>query len=1070
MKKFLFLFFLFCVGSNAILAQTYQVSGNVTDAGDGSPLIGVTVQTSTSNATMTDIDGNYSLKANKGDVLTFTFIGMETQTITVQSDKNIDVRMQSSNLDLDAVVVIGYGSVKKRDLSGAVAQVKADDLLKGNPANSINQALQGKLAGVQVTQNDGAPGAGISIAIRGTNSFSTNSQPLYIVDGIPFDVASNPSSSLQDGNNQTTNALANINPHDIESIEVLKDASATAIYGSRGANGVVLITTKKGQMGKDKIEFTSNFSVSNTAKRVKVLDPVTYAHYVNEGVTNRLKYEGTAYYELPYPGKWGYQVDAEGKPIYNSGIYYPSPEDFANPRTFTDEHGNETTIGTTNWLDDIFQTAFSQEYNLNISGADNKGWYSISGNYMDQTGIVVNSSYKRYALRTNIGRKLTNWLEIGMNISYTNGKTNLAKSNSSESAVIRSALVFPPTYDHSINREESNELNWLAANPYVYVNNAMDMLTTNSVFSSSYVNLKFTDYLSFRQNLGISYSNNNRYTYYNRLTQEGYKPNNGKAAQADNWYKSVVAESLLTFDKTFNKVHALNVVAGFTFERGDYGNKTMVAKNFPNDITGPYDMSTALEPEPLSTGRGMSKLVSLLGRANYSYDGKYIVTASYRRDGSSKFIEGNKFANFASGALAWRISEESFVKNLNFFDNLKLRLSYGQTGNQGISSYQTQSYLGTANYPIAGAQASGFAEIEWRGALNPDLKWETTDQYNAGLDISVLKGRVNLTVDAYYKKTKDLLQAVKIESSSGMKNMWSNFGHIKNLGLEISGKFYAVTQKDFTWDIDANISFNKNEIGGLKGDQYANRLWHAADQVFIQRNGAPVGAMYGYVEDGYFDSEAEVRAFPKYSNPKDYSDQVVKSMVGEIKYRDIDGDGDISADKDRVIIGDANPDFIFGLTNNFRWKNFTLSFFLQGMVGNDIFNANLMDINMSGIANIPVFAYNSRWTPENKAGAEWPKAISGGYTREWKISNRYVEDGSYLRLKNLNIGYNFNPGIKEIGNVHLYVSATNLFTITGYDWFDPDVNAFGGDASRRGVDLYSYPSSRTFSLGLKVDF
>lgn len=1070
MKRFLYLLFLFCaVPCVMIHAQNYRISGKVTDAADKSPLAGVTVKVSAKDGTMTDADGNYSINAKKGDALTFSFIGMASQTIKVESDKNINVALEEDNKSLDEVVVIGYGSVKKRDLSGSVGSVRANDILQGNPSPSISQALQGRLAGVVVRQNDGAPGAGMSITVRGTNSFSTSSQPLYVVDGIPYDGAAAPTSSLQDDNNQTANALANINPHDIESIEVLKDASATAIYGSRGANGVVLITTKKGQMGGDKIEFSSNFGLSKIGKKINVLDPVTYARYVNEGAINSKTYDGTQYTNLPYPGLWSYRRDTNNNILTNTGVYLPSPEDFLNLGMRTDQYGNQTMVGATDWQDGIFQDAYSQEYNLSISGATEKGWYAISGNYLNQTGIIVNSGFKRYALRTNMGRKLKSWLEVGMNINYTNSTTDFIKSNSPSAALIRSALIFPPTYDVSVDRKESNELNWLAANPYVYVRNAKDQLLGNSVFSSSYAELKFTDNLKFRQNLGLSYSGNNRYTYYSRLTQEGYTPRNGRGGQSDNWYQNTAAESILTFDKTYNKVHSLNAVAGFTYEQANYGSKSITGEDFPTDITGAYDLSQALRLDQPTSSKVQTSLVSLLGRVNYSYNGKYIATASFRRDGSSKFKPGNKFANFASGALAWRISEEDFVKNLNVFDNLKLRLSYGQTGNQGINAYQTQAYLATANYPIGGTLSSGFAEVDWRGALNRDLKWETTDQYNAGLDFSIVKGKVNLTVDYYYKKTHDLLQNLKIESNSGFANMWANSGWITNEGLEFSGKFYPITERDFSWDIDANISFNKNTIGGLSGDQYATRLWYAADNVFIQRNGLPVGAIYGYVEDGFYDNLAEVRANPQYADENTFTDQMAKSMIGEIKYRDINDDGKIT-DADRVVIGDTNPKYVFGITNNFRWKDFTLSMFWQGVVGNDIFNANLMDVTMTNIANIPFSAYETRWTEDNKANAKWPKAISGGYTREWKLSDRYIEDGSYLRLRNINIGYTFKPSFKGVNTINVFVSATNLITFTKYSWYDPDVNTFAGDASRRGVDLYSYPSSKTYAIGLKLDF
>lgn len=1046
-------------------AQSKVVTGIVTDASTSETIPGVNVMLKGSTSgTITDIDGNFSVNVSSEEtILVFSFIGYESQEILVALRSTINISLQTSATGLDEVIVVGYGSMKKSDLSGSVVQIKSEELLKGNPANSINQAMQGKMAGVIVTQNDGAPGAGVSIQIRGTNSFSTGSQPLYVVDGVPFNTASTPSSGANDNNNQTANPLAMINPNNIESIEVLKDASATAIYGSRGANGVILITTKRGK-GNEKIEFSANFSVSQIGKKIKMLGAYDYANYINEQEINDEEYLGSSYTTLPYPGEWWYKY-SDGDVVPSSGKYNPAPDDFLNPRTVYDSYGNSTSIADTDWQDEIYETGVSQEYNLSVSGGTNKGWHSFSGNYVDQKGIIYNSGYERLSLAMNVGRKVHDWIELGMNINFTNSTTDFAKSNAHDYGIIRSALLFPPTYDPKVELSVSDELSWLAANPYMYVRSTKDQLVSNNLFSSSYAEIKITKWLKFRQNLGLGYSSNNRSSYYGRHTQEGKEPRNGLAGQSDNWWRSTTAESIFTFDKKFNKIHALNVVAGFTYEESNYGSKSMTTQNFPSDITGEYDMSQGLDPRDLVSNRGQTKLVSLLGRANYVLKEKYILTASFRRDGSSKFVEGNKFANFASGAVAWRMSEEDFIKNLNVFANLKLRASYGQTGNQGINAYQTLPVLATANYPLGNALNSGFAEQSWRGPLNPELKWETTDQYNAGIDIGFLDNKISITIDYYHKKTNDLLQQVKIPNSTGFGAMWTNFGHVTNEGLELSGNFSILTKGSLKWNMNANISFNKNEIGGLEADQFANSLWNEADQVFIQRNGAPIGAMYGYVEDGFFDNQAEVRARAEYASS---GDAIVKAMVGEVKYRDLDGDGYIT-ESDRTIIGDTNPDYVFGITNNFSWKNFTLSFFLQGMIGNDIFNGNLMGVEMSNIANVTQDAYDSRWTPDNTENARWPKA-TGGYNRVWRLSDRYVEDGSYIRLKNVNLGYTFPTVIKGISNIYVYGSATNLFTITDYSWFDPDVNAFGGDASRKGVDIYSYPSSRTYSLGVKVTF
>ena len=682
---------------------------------------------------------------------------------------------------------------------------------------------------------------------------------------------------------------------------------------------------------------------------------------------------------------------------------------------------------------------------------------------MDQEGIINNSGYKRYTFRANVARKVHEWIEIGTNMSFTNSLNKLAKTNSVSDGIIRGTLFYPATAP--LDDETNNaQLNWFSSNPYVYTRAAKDELTTNTFFSSSYLEITPIKDLKLRQNVGFSYNGNERNVYYNRETVEGKDPVNGYASKADNWAKNLVLETMATYNKEFNKNHSLNAVIAFSYEKGDYGNKAMTATGFPQDITEDYDMSAAVNPGKPTSGRGMTSLVSFLGRANYSLMNKYLFTASFRRDGSSKFAPGNKWSNFASGAIAWRASEEEFIKRLNIFSNLKVRASYGQTGNQAIGAYATRDYLTVANYPINGALASGFANLTWRGPANPDLKWETTSQYNVGVDMGFFKNRVNLTVDLYYKKTSDLLQNIQIPQSTGFSNMTTNFGNVTNKGLEISGKFYAVATKDFNWDFDANISFNRNKISGLPGDQFAQG-WSKADNVFLQRNGLPIGTIYGFVEDGFYDNIAEVRSDPFYANE---SDAVCKAMIGEVKYKDLDGVAGIT-NADRQIIGDTNPDFTFGMTHNFSYKNFSLSFFLQGCVGGDIFNANLMEVTMSGIGNIPQEMYNTRWTPENRAIAKWPKAYAG-YGRTMKLSDRYVEDGSYLRMKNINLGYKWIPSFKGIESVNLYVSVSNVFTISGYSWFDPDVNSFGSDSSRRGVDMFSYPSSRTFSFGLQCTF
>ncbi|MBR4364597.1 MAG: TonB-dependent receptor [Prevotella sp.] len=1060
MRKWIALCLMLLIGSMSVQAQT-RITGQVIDGAVNEPLIGASVQVpGTSTGTITDLDGNFQFDVPAGKmIIQVSMIGYKTQVINIKGKNHIKVTMQEDSKVMDEVVVVGYGTMRKRDLSGAISQIKGDELMKGGVID-VAHGLQGKIAGVQVSQSDGAPGAGVSITVRGANSFTTSSQPLYIVDGVPFGTDPNgtPASDANgSGNQQQTSPLSMLNPNDIEKIEVLKDASATAIYGSRGANGVVIITTKKGQTGKPKVEVGMRWSVQNIAKRVKVLDPYTYALYQNEAQTNSNYYEG-ATGRMPYRGEWEYPYTGSGF-IYTQGKYNPSPEDFLNPGIRTDEYGNVDVVEGADWLDEIYHTGFQQEYNASVSGGSDKGWYAFSGNYTDQNGIIRNTGYKRYGISINISRHLTNWLEIGTSSHFSHSVTDFQRTNSENTGIIRSALIFPPT-----TREESDQTDWLAANPVNYINGAKDRLKQISWFSSSYVEAKIFPWLKFRQNLGLGYNDGHRGTYYGRLTQEGKSPTNGKAGKASNIWKSLTAESLLTFDKTFG-VHKINAVVGITFERGSGESESMTATNFPNDYTLDNNMSLALDRPTVKSSSTEQSLESFLARVNYTLLDKYIFTASVRSDGSSVFSKNHKWATFLSGAFAWRASEEQFIKNLNFFSNLKFRVSYGETGNQAIGAYRTLAVLDAANYPYNGTLESGVSMIDWRGPNNPDLKWETTAQFNAGIDFGWMDNRLQLTIDYYYKKTRDLLQNVTIPSSSGFSQQLVNSGNVTNQGLEFTLSYDVFKNSQLKWNLSANLSFNRNKIGGLDGDQYVTGLWSKADQVFLQRNGCPIGTLYGYVEDGFYDNIAEVRSNPEYAA---LSEAEALRHVGEIKYRDLDSNGRIDKE-DRTIIGDTNPKFIYSLTNNFSWKNFSLSFMIQGSQGNDILNYNLTDIGMSNIGNVTQEAYNSRWTPENAAHAKWPKATAG-YTRTWLVSNRYVENGSYMRLKYLTIGYDWKRPFPWLENIRFSLTANNLFTITKYSWFDPDVNAAGSNAASPGVDSYSYPSARSFSLGINFVF
>ena len=1064
MRKRIVFLLLFTLCFLHIEAQQ-QIKGRIMDGSHNEPLIGASIQVpGTSIGTVADLDGNFSFTLPEGKFLIqVSMIGYKTQVVNVKGKTEVDVSLYEDAAVMEEVVVIGYGTMKKRDLSGSVSQIKGDELKAGG-APDVAHGLQGKIAGVDVKQSDGSPGAGVSITVRGANSFSTSSQPLYIVDGVPYGTDPNgmPGSDANSGNNQQTSPLTMINPNDIEKIEVLKDASATAIYGSRGANGVVIITTRKGQVGKPKIEVNSSWSIQWIGRRVKMLDPYNYALYQNEAAANSRYYEqGTQ--TNPYRGEWSYPY-VGGEPVYSQGTYNPSPEDFLNPGLRTDEYGNVDEVSGADWQDEIYQTGLLQDYSVNVSGGSENGYYSLSGGYTDQKGIIKNTGFTRYNLGLNVSRHITNWLEIGTNQYFTNAVTDFQRTNSENTGIIRSALIFPPTYGPHAETEQLDELNWLAANPVNYVNGAKDQLKQISWFSSSFLEVKIKPWLKFRQNLGLGYNDGHRGTYYDRHTQEGKSPNNGKAGKASSIWKSLTSESLLTADYTYG-IHKFNAVAGITFEKGVGENESMTATNFPNDWTKDANMSLALDRPTVSSSSTEQSLESFLGRINYTLADKYIFTASIRSDGSSSFAKDHKWATFLSGAFAWRAIDEKFIQDLHIFSNLKFRLSYGETGNQAIGAYRTLTVLQAANYPYNGSLSSGVSMIDWRGPTNKDLKWETTNQFNAGIDLGFFENRLQITVDYYYKKTRDLLQNVTIPSSSGFSQMLVNSGNVVNQGVEITLTADIFRQKEFSWSLNANFALNRNKINGLNGDQYATSLWSKADQVFLQRNGYPIGTLYGYVEDGFYDNIAEVRSNPAYAS---LSDEEALRFVGEIKYRDLNGDGQITED-DRTIIGDTNPKFTYGITNNFSWKDLNLSFMLQGSQGNDILNYNLTDITMSNQGNITIDAYNGRWTEATAANAYWPKA-SAGYTRTWLASNRYVENGSYLKMKYVTLSYDWKRPVPWMEKIRLSLTVNNVFTITKYSWFDPDVNAGGSNASCPGVDSYSYPSARSFTFGLNFVF
>lgn len=1033
-------------------AQDKKIIGKVADE-SGTPLAGVSVRIKdTKSATNTDVNGNFTINASNGQTIVFSFLGMEEQEFAIGNKTSFNITLKSKSTTLSDIVIIGYGAVKKADLTGSVARIEREDLIKDGPTN-ILQALQGKIAGVNVTQNDGSPGAGLSIKIRGSNSFLGGTEPLYVIDGIPFNNSSSGSTpmSIGDDEKQTLNAMSFINPSDIESIDILKDASATAIYGSRGANGVVLITTRKGKSGKDRVEVNITTGMAEVSKKMDVLNASEYAAYQNLAYANSNKYTGTNY-NIPYPGAQVPDPLNPGKTYYSKG-----PQDYI---------GN-----TNNWQDQIFRRGIYQNYAVNISGGSDVGNHSITFNYLDQQGTISNSGYNKLGLGINLGRNISKTFKVGTSTSFssttTNGvKTGTDKSDAASAGVIRSAITFPSTLSDPAVYDGVGDA--FITNPYIYVNDVLNKVKGLNIFSSSYLEATFLKDFKFRQNIGFSYASSTRDQYYPRSVYEGFAVK-GWGLKADNLWNSGTAESILTYNKIIGK-HSLNIMGAGTFERTNGNSKRSEAKTFPNDALQNENLAAGEVILPIISSRYQSTLISFLGRANYSFDDRYLLTVSYRQDGSSKFGKNNKWAGFSSAALAWKLSNENFIKDIEEISDLKIRASYGQTGNQGIGSYASLAKLSVYNYPFGGAVQTGLANDLYSGPANEKLKWETTTAYNLGLDLGMFNNRLNLHVEMYKKITDDLLQNLIIPSSTGFQTKLVNSGSVQNKGLEVTLNGTVVKSKDFEWNSNFNISFNRNKILSLSPDvteQYGRNI-STGDAPFIQTVGKPIGALYGYVEDGYYDNEAEVRNDPAYTSQ---GDAIILRTIGEIKYKNFDGDPTNISQTDRTFIGDVNPDYTFGFINNFKYKRFDLSIFINGVQGNDIINMNTrFNGNLGTNKNITQEMADGAWAQgKDNTNATGPK-IMRQFFRNQLFSRRFVEDGSFVRIKNITLGYNVPMRSKTISALKVSVGVSNLFTFTNYSGYDPEINSYGDNPALFGVDLGGYPNSRTYNLSLRCNF
>ena len=970
--------------------QQRRIAGTVTEK-NGTPLPGVNVVvTGTTQGVITDTDGKYSIDVPQGNKsLTFTFIGMQQQVIVVGPSNEINVTMSESAFGLDEVVVIGYGTVKKSDLTGSVSSVKGEAITLQAVGNPV-QALAGVVSGVQVLQTSGQPGSALSVLIRGGNSLLGSNEPLYIVDGMPL-----------------AGGLSMLNTNDIQSIEILKDASATAIYGSRSANGVVLVTTKKGSEGKTSFEYSGYFGVQQAAKKIHLLNGEEYATIANIRAAN--------------DGEAPYFSDAEVA-AFGEG---------------------------TNWQDEIFQLAPIQNHSLRVSGGNSKTLFSVSGSFFDQKGIIINSGYKNAQLRTSLETKLLpNWrLSLNSILSRRENRNLLSNNTERGRGVLSAALADAPTIP-----VRDAEGNYSDVRPYGFspegVENAValalerkQMSHSNSLNLSVFTDGNFTKDLRFYSGIGIQYDATRGDLYSPPILLASQI---GDASISYDEYTDIVNENTLTYSKKIGTDHDLTVLGGMTAQINTAQSVDASSTGFLTNMLENYSLQSGSFVGTPQSGYSKWTLLSFLGRVNYSYKGKYLFTSSIRADGSSRFGAANKWGYFPSAALAWRMSEEEFLKDNPTVNNLKLRASWGQTGSTAVEPYQSLAVLNSVRTVFDDNIYIGYAP---GGSMsNPELRWEKTDQVNAGVDVGLFEDRVYMTVDLYYKKTSDILVQVPVVLSSGYSTQIKNLGDIQNKGFEVSVNS-RIIDGTFSWDLGANISANRNKVLSLPegGDIFGQSTGYVLPSMSLVREGYPVGVFFGYVEDGINES-------------------------GQIKYVDVTPDGVITS-ADRAIIGDPNPDFIFGINSGMSYKNFDFTVQINSVQGNDILNynaVNLADAFAYGLNQLGDVIENS-WSAQNpNPNAKYPK-ISKNTT--FKASDRFIEDGSYVQLKTVRLSYTLRGKKFEtslIKNSQVYFSAQNLYTFTKYSFYSPIQNTYGTGISK-GIDQYGYPDTRSFMVGVIIN-
>lgn len=1050
-----FFFVLFCGCFLQTSAQNAKIKGKVTDE-KGSPLFGVTINAIGSQIGVTsDKEGNYNIVVPPNvTALSYSFLGMETRNVNIRERTVINVRLKSQDIKLDEVtIVVGYGTAKKKDLTGAVSSVDSKEL-QGQIMNTIEQGLQGRVSGVNINQSDGSPGGGLNVTIRGSNSLIGGTEPLYVVDGFPID---GQSTEVKDGisqGNPPQNKLNFLNPADIESIQILKDASATAIYGSRGANGVVLITTKSGQNQNAEFSINQTLELGNMLKAPKSMSAYDFTwlantrRLVNDVFYGDIPYE-TAIKNIPYKTTWA----------SNGSLTKGSPEDYANGL-----------LASTNWMDVITRTGVSQRTLLSARGGTRDFKYYFSGGYDNVEGIILATDFKRYSFNSNININLSKNISLvnTFNLSVTSGRVGQSGllNGEQKSLLMQSTIGTSPLnlLQDEFWEEEFGVITG-SDNPYVQATRFKELNTNKSLLERLALNFTILPSLAFNVSGGVNYRENTKDMYYPKSTLRGDRTGGGRAFYGTNANYRLLNDYMLTY-KTKIKKHNINITGVYSLEYFKQKVFTSAVSGFLNDVLENYSFNSATDFYKPSSGTLSTLGSSGIARLNYNYNNRYLLTATIRADGNSKFGESNKWGYFPSLAVAWRVVQEDFFKRASAFSDFKIRASYGVTGNAGLAPYQS---LPLMDVTMVAFQDEPYLGIYNGNIPNPQLRWEKTYQANIGADIGLFKDRLYVTADVYDKTTHGLLQRVRLASSTGFSSRVMNLGSLQNRGIEVLVKGSIIKSKKLNWDLSANWSSNKSKIldlGGMKSYREGVMIdnWYP----FVIEKGAQLGLIYGYKVSNIIKTEEDI-ANAALDNPN--------KRIGEYDYVK-----DANGMMKEMVIGNTNPDFIYGFSTMLNFKNFTVNANFAGSVGNDVLNVQKQIVQNRSLT-LPSELYNY-WIPEirNSEGEvvipdNGKNGLSIGYPNNTvhdisKLVDRYIEDGSFFRMNSLSVSYRWIPNhrVKFFRSITPTFSVSNLFMITNYSGVNPETSVYGQDPIRRGVAYYEYPLPKSFSFGLNCVF